>query len=70
MNENAIAPVGGSNRLGLGGLAQRLVQDGLLDEAVMQEAIAKSKEKRLSLVSHLVAFESGYRARYSHFRLE
>ena len=55
MNDNAIAAVGGTSRVALGGLAQRLVQDGLLDEQAMQDAIAKSKEKRLSLVTHLVA---------------
>src|SRR6266581_7716057 len=54
MNDNAIAAVGPA-RAALGGLAQRLVQDGLLDEASMQDAIVKSKEKRLSLVTHLVA---------------
>src|SRR5712672_1874101 len=54
MNDNAIAVVGGSSRAALGGLAQRLVQDGLLDEQVMQDAIARSKEKRISLVTHLV----------------
>src|SRR6202453_294203 len=55
MNDNAIAVVGGTGRAALGGLAQRLVQDGLLDEQTMQDAIAKAKEKRLSLVTHLVA---------------
>src|SRR6202022_2347552 len=55
MNDNAIAAVGGTSRAALGGLAQRLVQDGLLDEAAMQDAIARSKEKRISLVTHLVA---------------
>ena len=55
MNDNAIAAVGGTSRVALGGLAQRLVQDGLLDEQAMQDAIARSKEKRLSLVTHLVA---------------
>src|ERR1700736_5851592 len=55
MNDNAIAVVGGAGRVALGGLAQRLVQDGLLDEQAMQDAIARSKEKRLSLVTHLVA---------------
>jgi len=54
MNDNAIAAVGGASRMALGGLAQRLVQDGLLDEASMHDAIVKSKEKRLSLVTHLV----------------
>ena len=54
MNDNAIAVVGGTNRLALGGLAQRLVQDGLLDEPAMQDAVAKAKEKRVNLVTHLV----------------
>src|SRR5580658_4589022 len=55
MNDNAIAAIGGTSRVALGGLAQRLVQDGLLDEQTMQDAIARSKEKRLSLVTHLVS---------------
>jgi type IV pilus assembly protein PilB len=55
MNDNAIAAVGGASRMALGGLAQRLVQDGLMDEQAMQDAIARAKEKRLSLVTHLVA---------------
>src|ERR1700722_15630307 len=59
MNDNAIAPFGGTSRVALGGLAQRLVQDGLLDESAMQDAIAKSREKRLSLVTHLVGANLG-----------
>src|SRR5450432_2223849 len=55
MNDNAIASVGGTSRVALGGLAQRLVQDGLLDENAMQDAILKAKEKRASLVTQLVA---------------
>jgi type IV pilus assembly protein PilB len=55
MNDNAIASIGGTSRVALGGLAQTLVQDGLLDEQAMQDAIGKAKEKRLSLVTHLVA---------------
>src|ERR1035441_9518708 len=55
MNDNAIAAVGSTSRMALGGLAQRLVQDGLLDEVAMKDAIAKSKEKRVGLVTHLVA---------------
>ncbi len=39
----------------LGGLAQRLVQDGLLDDAAMQDAIVRARQKHLSLVTHLVA---------------
>src|SRR3981189_1460593 len=55
MNDNAIASVGSAIRVALGGLAQRLVQDGLLDENAMQDAIVKAKEKRGSLVTHLVS---------------
>ena len=54
MNDNAITAGGNASLASLGGLAQRLVQDGLVDQAAMQEAISKSKEKRLGLVSHLV----------------
>jgi type IV pilus assembly protein PilB len=55
MNEHALTSTGTITRVALGGLAQRLVQDGLLNEASMQDAVAKSQEKRISLVSHLVA---------------
>jgi type IV pilus assembly protein PilB len=55
MNDNALASTGGTNRVSLGGLAQRLVQDGLLDDVAMHDAIGKAKEKRLSLVTHLVS---------------
>src|SRR6202040_1045192 len=55
MNDNAIASVGGSSRAALGGLAPRLVQDGLLDEQAIYDAIARAKEKHVCLVSHLVA---------------
>src|SRR5271169_490981 len=54
MNDNAITAVGSTSRIALGGLAQRLVQDGLLDEIAMHDAIAKSKERRVNLVTHLV----------------
>src|ERR1700743_3541209 len=54
MNDNAIATSGGTSRVALGGLAQRLVQDGLLEESAMQDAIAKAKEKRTNLVTYLV----------------
>ena len=55
MNEHALTTTNTSLRAALGGLAQRLVQDGLLNETAMQDAIAKSQEKRISLVTHLVA---------------
>src|SRR5579871_6268011 len=54
MNDNAIATASGTSRVALGGLAQRLVQDGLVEEPSMQDAIAKAKEKRIGLVTHLV----------------
>ncbi|HUX74477.1 MAG TPA: type IV-A pilus assembly ATPase PilB [Steroidobacteraceae bacterium] len=57
MNDNALAPVGNASRGAFSGLAQRLVQDGLLDEAAMRDAIDRCKEKRVSLVSHLVSAE-------------
>ena len=53
MNDNAVA-LSGTNRTTLGGLAHRLVQDGLLDEAAMRDAVAKAKEKRANLVTYLV----------------
>jgi type IV pilus assembly protein PilB len=40
--------------MALGGLAQRLVQDGLLTESAMQDALARAKEKHSSLVTYLV----------------
>jgi type IV pilus assembly protein PilB len=55
MSENVLTSSGGTSRVALGGLAQRLVQDGLLNEVAMQDAVAKSQEKRISLVTHLVA---------------
>ena len=55
MNDNALAAVANSGRVALGGLAQRLVQDGLIDETAMQDAIGRAKEKRSSLVSYLVS---------------
>src|ERR1700729_2625625 len=53
MNDNAIATAN-TGRVALGGLAQRLVQDGLLEESAMQDAIARAKERRASLVTYLV----------------
>jgi type IV pilus assembly protein PilB len=53
MNDNAMMALGAS-KSPLGGLPQRLVQDGLIDEATMMEAIAQAKEKRISAVTQLV----------------
>ena len=54
MNDNALATTSGSARATLGGLAQRLVLDGLIEETAMQDAIGRAREKRSSLVSFLV----------------
>jgi type IV pilus assembly protein PilB len=53
MNDNAMMALGAS-KSGLGGLPQRLVQDGLVDEATMMEALAAAKEKRVGVVTQLV----------------
>ena len=53
MNDNAMMALGAS-KSGLGGLPQRLVQDGLVDEATMMEAMAAAKERRVSVVTQLV----------------
>ena len=49
MNEPALTSSGNGARASLGGLAQRLVQDGVMNESAMQDAVAKSQEKRVSL---------------------
>src|SRR5579883_605546 len=54
MNENASLAVGGA-RAGLGGLPQRLVQDGVVDETAMLEAMNAAKERRTNLVTQLVS---------------
>jgi type IV pilus assembly protein PilB len=53
MNDNAMMALGAS-KSGLGGLPQRLVQDGLVDEATMMDAMAAAKEKRVGVVTQLV----------------
>jgi len=53
MNDNAaFAATGG--RSSLQGLPQRLVADGLVAEGAMVDAVAASKERRVSIVSYLV----------------
>jgi type IV pilus assembly protein PilB len=54
MNENASLALGGP-RSGLGGLPQRLVQDGVVDEAAMLEAMNAAKERRTNIVTQLVS---------------
>jgi type IV pilus assembly protein PilB len=52
MNDNASAAVG--SRSGLGGLPQRLVQDGVVEEAAMLEALNAARERKSSVVTQLV----------------
>src|ERR1700733_3315042 len=54
MNENASVALTGA-RTGLGGLPQRLVQDGLIEEAAMLEAVNNARERKTSVVTQLVA---------------
>ncbi len=54
MIDNA-APALSTARVALQGLPQRLIQDGLVDEQTMLQAIAASKEANANLVSHLVS---------------
>jgi len=54
MAENVI-PALHAQRLALQGLPLRLIQDGLLDERTMVQAMAAAKESSTNLVSHLVS---------------
>src|ERR1700741_4358387 len=54
MNENASLALGAS-RPGFGGLPQRLVQDGVVEEAAMLEALNAAREKKTSVVTQLVS---------------
>jgi type IV pilus assembly protein PilB len=53
MNDNASLALGGQ-RSGLGGLPQRLVQDGLVEEAAMLEAMNAARERKTGIVTQLV----------------
>jgi type IV pilus assembly protein PilB len=53
MNDNASLAVG--SRSGLGGLPQRLVQDGVVEEAAMLEALNAATQRKSSVVTQLVA---------------
>ena len=44
-----------ATRGGLGGLPQRLVQDGVVDESGMHAALSAATEKRTSFVTQLIA---------------
>jgi len=56
VNDNAGAAAG-SVRAVLSGLPQRLVQDGLVDETAMLDAIASARERKTHLVSWLVSHD-------------
>src|SRR5580658_4256863 len=61
MNDNVSLALQ-SSRAGLGGLPQRLVQDGVVDESVMHAALQQSQEKKTSFVTQLVTV-GGIKAR-------
>jgi type IV pilus assembly protein PilB len=54
MNDNASATLG-ATRTGFGGLPQRLVQDGVVDESAMLEAVNTARERKTNVVTQLVA---------------
>ena len=54
MNDGASLALGG-NRSGLGGLPQRLVQDGVVEEAAMLTALQSAKDRKSSFVTQLIA---------------
>ncbi len=54
MNENASLAMSPS-RSGLGGLPQRLLQDGVVSETGMRAALTSASEKRTSFVTQLIA---------------
>jgi type IV pilus assembly protein PilB len=54
MNDHASLALGAA-RSGFGGLPQRLVQDGVVEEAAMLEAVNAARERKTSVVTQLVA---------------
>src|SRR5271154_5524124 len=54
MNDNVSLALGGGARSGLGGLPQRLVQDGVVEEAAMLEALNAARERKIGIVTMLV----------------
>jgi type IV pilus assembly protein PilB len=53
MNDNASLALG--QRSGLGGLPQRLVQDGVVEEAAMLTALQAAKDRKASFVTQLIS---------------
>ncbi len=58
MNDNVSLALGGASRSGLGGLPQRLVQDGMVEEAAMLEALSAARERKTSVVTQLVSSDA------------
>ena len=59
MNENASLAFSGV-RSGVGGLPQRLVQDGLIEEAAMLEAVNQARERKMGYhIGHRRSAQSG-----------
>jgi type IV pilus assembly protein PilB len=54
MNDNASLALGGT-RSSLGGLPQRLVQDGVVEESAMLTALQTAKDRKSSFVTQLIA---------------
>src|SRR5215510_10852856 len=54
MNDNASLALGGT-RSSLGGLPQRLVQDGVVEESAMVNALQSAKDRKSSFVTQLIA---------------
>ena len=54
MNDNASLALGG-NRSSLGGLPQRLVQDGVVEESAMLSALQAAKDRKSSFVTQLIS---------------
>jgi type IV pilus assembly protein PilB len=54
MNDNASLATVGSSRSGLGGLPQRLVQDGVVEESAMLQALQSARDRKTSVVTQLV----------------
>ena len=54
MNDNASLALGGT-RSSLGGLPQRLVQDGVVEESAMLNALQSAKDRKSSFVTQLIA---------------
>jgi type IV pilus assembly protein PilB len=54
MNDNTSSTLSAA-RTGFGGLPQRLVQDGVVDETAMLDAVNNARERKTSVVTQLVA---------------